>query len=118
MLHGDIAQKCESGGLFDVSDVSLDQRRFEDKEIVYTGPIYGYSMRQAGGVSGEREDSVFQEFGLSSDQFRQLKAKGTRRAGVIYPEALEIDESDGGVRVSFSLASGCYATTVMREFME
>ena len=45
VLLGDIMQKRESGGLFDVRDVGAEQLRFEARETVVTGPMFGPKMR-------------------------------------------------------------------------
>jgi tRNA pseudouridine13 synthase len=47
VLLGDILQKRETGGMFECSDVTEDQRRLEAGELVITGPMFGSKMRGA-----------------------------------------------------------------------
>ncbi len=120
VLLGDIMQKCESGGLFDVRDVAVEQPRFEARETVLTGPMFGPKMKPAQHEPAVREQRVLATAGLTLDAFRRFGqlAEGTRRPLLIWPEDLQVRATDDGLLFEFSLPSGAYATVVLREFMK
>lgn len=120
VLLGDIMQKCESGGIFDVRDVAAEQPRFDTRETVLTGPMFGPKMRAAQHEPAVREQRVLAASGVTMDGFRRFGqlAEGTRRPLLIWPEDLHVRETDDGLLFEFSLPSGAYATVVLREFMK
>ena len=116
ILPGDIAKKTDTGGMFLVEDVQEAAQRFANREIVYTGPIFGHKMKRAAKAAGAAEDRVLEQFGLSLPAFKPLRAGGSRRAARLYLDDLTIEPVREGLRLSFTLPSGAYATTVLREF--
>ena len=120
VLLGDILQKCESGGLFDVRDVAVEQPRFEARETVLTGPMFGPKMKPAQHEPAVREQRILAAAGLTLDAFRRFGqlAEGTRRPLLIWPEDLQVLATADGLLFEFSLPSGAYATVVLREFMK
>ncbi len=118
VLEGDIAKKRETGGLFLVEDVDLDQDRFLNREIVYTGPIFGAKMKMPAGEPAKTEQSILDDEKISLEMFKRVRADGSRRAGKIYLDELKVYSVKNGMRFVFSLPKGSYATVVMREFMK
>jgi tRNA pseudouridine13 synthase len=116
LLSGDIAKKTDTGGMFPVEDPQVEAPRFSAGEIVYTGPIYGFKMRAATGEAGKREAALLDRFDLVPEDFRRFRARGSRREAIITPTDLQISECEAGLRLSFTLPSGAYATTILREF--
>jgi tRNA pseudouridine13 synthase len=116
LLAGDVAKKTDTGGMFTVEDPVAENERFTAGRIVYTGPIYGFKMRAANQVAGEKEAALLDRFGLTLDSFRPFRAPGSRREAVLTPSELTIVEVGEGLQFSFTLPSGAYATTVLREF--
>src|SRR5665648_898078 len=94
-----------------------------------TAPILGYESEYSGGRMGEIEKRIVEESGIELSAFRmeafpEISSKGLRREilTVVVP-AFEVSEDElheGKVKVtaSFSLPKGCYATTVLREYMK
>ncbi|NNG01751.1 MAG: tRNA pseudouridine(13) synthase TruD [Desulfobacteraceae bacterium] len=118
MLPGDVAKKTDTGGLFTVSDVEEARSRLHQGAIVYTGPIFGYKMMSAGETAGGIETGLLASFGMTPLDFKPLRAKGTRRPAILHIPDLAIETVGQGLRFSFTLPSGAYATTVLREFMK
>jgi tRNA pseudouridine13 synthase len=115
ILKGDIAKKHDTGGLFTVENPDDEQRRYVEKEISFTAPIYGYKMMQPLFESKKLEEEILNDFNLTKSDFREKKVKGTRRLGRIIPEiTVNIEQED--VELEFSLPKGAFATTVVREF--
>ena len=116
LLSGDIVKKTDTGGMFAVEDLAIEDLRFTAGEIVYTGPIYGFKMKPAMGAAGEKEAALFRRFGLTPEDFKQYRSPGSRREAILSLTDLTLAEVDDGLRLTFTLPSGAYATTVLREF--
>jgi tRNA pseudouridine13 synthase len=116
VLAGDIVKKTDTGGMFTVEDPAIENRRFTAGEIVYTGPIYGFKMKPAMDAAGEKEAALSKQFGLTPEDFRPFRSPGSRREAILNPADLRLAEVDEGLRLTFTLPSGAYATTVLREF--
>lgn len=120
LLLGDVAKKYDTGGIFDVEDLSAEEPRYQAKEISFTAPIFGPKMRQANDAAGELEASILAGTDVTIDDFAKVKVEGTRRLGRLLLPDLEIvpvaDEES--VDIAFSLPKGAFATTVLREIMK
>jgi tRNA pseudouridine13 synthase len=117
IIVGDLVQKCDTGGLFTVEDADEVQIRFNQHAVVYTGPVFGYKMMPTVSRAAECEIEVLKAFDLEPQAFKPLCAAGTRRAALLFLDDLQISSQDNGLLFGFTLTSGAYATTVMREFM-
>jgi tRNA pseudouridine13 synthase len=120
ILQGDVMAKLPHGGLFVAEDLTREQERFDGREIVSTGPIFGRKMFAAAAAAAEREAEVLADFELtlaSFEGFGTLLA-GTRRHNLVYVTDLSAAMSDEGLRLTFTLPAGCYATVLLREVMK
>ncbi len=120
VLNGDVMKVSESGGVFITEDVEAEQQRFNQREIVTSGPIFGPKMKQATHDASERDEFILEFSGLTPELFSQYKklTSGTRRAYLVWPEEIQVQEEKEGIRFCFELPSGVYATSLMREFMK
>ena len=118
LLTGDIAKKSDTGGLFEVEEAERESPRFERAEITYTGPIYGYEMKWAAGEPGALEHEILESEKVTKEMMRRSHLSGTRRPGRLFLKELAIEEDPAGLRFTFILPKGAYATTVLREFMK
>jgi len=116
LLIGDVAKKHDTGGLFIVESPE-EQPRYEAGEISFTAPMVGYKMMRPRGEAAALEDEVLGASGLTDDQLRRHKAKGTRRMGRVFPQVAYAEALEG-VRLVFTLPMGSYATILLREFMK
>ncbi len=119
---GDLAYRHENGAVFRVEDEGAENPRAKAFEVSPTGPICGYKMTEASGEPGRIEQEVMASEGVRLERFRGLKGMklhGARRPLRFRPERLEIeagkDEHGAFAELRFALASGCYATMVLRE---
>jgi tRNA pseudouridine13 synthase len=117
LLSGEVAQKCDTGGLFVVQDLAEAAARFAQGAITYTGPMFGSKMMAAADAAGEYESALLSAYALTADDFRQLKAPGSRRRAILDVGDLSVQPDQQGLLFSFSLPPGAYATVVLREFM-
>jgi len=119
-IPGDLLRKEDSGGLFINEDNAAAERRMLDWEISATGPMFGASMRKPEGEAALREEAVFERSGITAEQLaaHAKLGEGTRRAARVRISEPHVEAIDGGLRLSFELPSGAYATTVLREIMK
>tara|TARA_R110002111_G_scaffold255157_1_gene321289 strand:- start:82632 stop:83705 length:1074 start_codon:yes stop_codon:yes gene_type:complete len=117
---GEVMQVCESGGIFVVEEVPREQERFDLRETVITGPIFGPKMKPPTDHVLEHEQKILGEFWLEMSHFSRFKklTPGARRPFLIWPEQLKIEETEAGILFQFTLPSGVYATMLLREFMK
>lgn len=120
VLPGDVMMKWPFGGLFVVADVAAEQARFDARETVPGGPMFGSRTFPAAGVAAEREAEVLRDFGLTPAIFSGFGklVSGTRRHTLIYLDDLGAEWEPDGLRLRFSLPSGSYATVLLREIMK
>jgi tRNA pseudouridine13 synthase len=120
VVAGDVMQVTVSGGPFVALDPAIEQPRFEAHETVISGPIFGPKMKQPAGEIALREARLLADAGIPREAFDRFSnlTPGTRRPYLIWPEGLEISAEPEGIRLAFTLPSGCYATIVLREFQK
>lgn len=120
VLSGDVMMKWPFGGIFNAEDVPTEQARFDRRETVTAGPMFGKKTFAAKGVPAEREAAALRENGLTELSFDRPGKwmSGTRRHNLVYLEDLAAVPEDSGLRLSFSLPSGSYATVLLREVMK
>ena len=117
---GDVMAKWPTGGLFVAEDVPVEQGRFDARETVTAGPMFGKHTFAAAGVAAEREATILADHKLSArsfDGFGKLMG-GTRRHNQVYLDDLTAEWEAAGLRLRFTLPSGCYATVLLREVMK
>jgi tRNA pseudouridine13 synthase len=119
VLAGDVMAKWPFGGMFVAQDVPVEQARLEAREIIPAGPMFGKKMFAAAGEAAERERAVLRDSGLSVEAFRGFGKllSGTRRYTFAYMDDLIAIVEPEGVRLTFTLPSGSYATVLLRELM-
>jgi tRNA pseudouridine13 synthase len=120
VLAGDVMAKWPAGGLFVAKDVPAEQARFDAKEIVTAGPMFGKKTYPAEGGAAEREAAVLRDNGLSPGSFAGFGklVLGTRRHNLVYLDDLAATWEPDGLRLSFTLPAGSYATVLLREVMK
>jgi tRNA pseudouridine13 synthase len=120
VLPGDVMGKWPAGGLFVAEDLPTEQQRFNSRETVMCGPMFGKHTFAAAGLAAQREAAVLADHNLnptSFDGFGKLMG-GTRRHNLVYLDDLSAVWEQSGLRLKFTLPSGCYATVLLREVMK
>jgi tRNA pseudouridine13 synthase len=120
VLQGDVMAKWPLGGLFVAKDVPAEQARFDAKETVTAGPMFGKKTFPAESVAAEREAAVLSDSKLSVASFGGFGKlmMGTRRHNLVYLDDLTSAWEPGGLRLSFTLPAGSYATVLLAEVMK
>jgi tRNA pseudouridine13 synthase len=120
VLPGDVMSKWPFGGLFVAAEFPREQERFDARETVTTGPIFGRKTFPAAAEAAGREAGVLAEFGLTTAAFAPFGklVQGTRRHNLVYVEDLAATADGEGLWLSFTLPAGSYATVLLREVMK
>jgi tRNA pseudouridine13 synthase len=120
VLPGEVMMKWPFGGIFVAEDVEREQARFDGRETVTAGPMFGRKMFATAGEAAAREAAVLHDAGLTPEAFRGFGKllSGTRRHNLIYLNDLAAAREAEGVRLSFTLPAGSYATVMLREVMK
>jgi tRNA pseudouridine13 synthase len=117
VLPGDVMAKWPFGGMFVARDVPVEQARFDARETVTSGPIFGRKTFPAMDDAATREEAVLHDAGLSLSVFQGFGklVQGTRRHNLIYLDDLEAQSRPDGIHLAFTLPAGSYATVLLRE---
>jgi tRNA pseudouridine13 synthase len=120
VLAGDVMAKWPAGGMFVASDVAAEQARFDARETVHAGPMFGRKTFAAEGLAAEREAMVLRDSGLTLDSFSGFGKllMGTRRHNLVYIDNMAAEPEAEGLRLTFALPAGSYATVLLREVMK
>ena len=108
-----------------VSQDNLEKavRNAREGKAFVSGLLYGTDSVFADGRMGEIERRVIASENISRLDFqivglREASSKGTRRELLAPFKDLLIEPGKGEARFKFTLNKGCYATTLLREFMK
>jgi tRNA pseudouridine13 synthase len=120
VLAGDVMAKWPFGGLFTAEDVAVEQARFDRRETVTAGPLFGRKTFPAHHEAAAREATILADADLGQNSFRRFGKllQGTRRHNLLYPGDLAAQVESAGVRLTFTLPAGSYATVLLRELMK
>ena len=120
VLAGDVISKRPLGGLFLATDLAAEQARFERRETVHTGPMFGRKMYAAAHQAAAREAAALAAAGLTLDAFFGFGKllQGTRRHNLVYPDDLAANPVADGIQLICTLPAGSYATVLLRELMK
>ena len=120
VIPGDVLMKWPGGGIFVAEDVPAEQTRFDNRETVTGGPMYGAHMYPSRGLAAEREAAVLRDNDLTIDAFSGFGKlmSGTRRHNLVYIDDLTAEWEPAGLRLAFTLPAGCYATVLLKEVMK
>lgn len=125
LLPGDLLRKRETGGLFYVTELEVEQARFERGETELTGPIHGAKTRRPpeGTASAALEEEVLQRAGLGIAQLKVhgKRLPGSRRVVQLALDRIEVAAAPAvgdlgeGLLLRFTLPPGSFATQLTRE---
>ncbi len=120
VLLGDVLAKWPAGGMFTSTEPAVDQPRLEAREIVPAGPMFGKKTFAAADVVAEREAAALAEHGLTTQSFQGFGQllDGTRRHYFVYVDDLACETEENGLRMTFALPAGSYATVLLAEVMK
>ncbi len=126
VMEGDVILKTDAYGIPIQEYVKVNQfniekikKRISERKAYISTLLFGFQSSFSGGIQGKIEKEVIETEDISHEDFkireiRGLSSKGRRRA-ILAPI---LEYSRNGCVFSFMLLKGCYATSLMREFMK
>jgi tRNA pseudouridine13 synthase len=98
-------------------------RKVREGKAFVSGLLFGSETNFASGRPGELERAIVEEAGLEPQDFLvpdlpEVSSKGTRRELIVRPGERAISLEVDAAVFRFSLQRGCYATSLMREYMK
>jgi tRNA pseudouridine13 synthase len=120
VLEGDVMAKWPAGGMFVATDIVAEQARFDARETVSAGPIFGRKTFPAAQEAARREAELLAELGLGAQSFAGFGklVQGTRRHNLVYVDALAAAQDSTTICLTFTLPAGSYATILLHEVMK
>jgi tRNA pseudouridine13 synthase len=121
LISGEVVRLEGTGSMFRVEDVAKEQPRLAARDLHLTGPMVGPKMRPAAERALELELGLLRELGLDEPALGTLGrlAPGARRDLFAPLADLSLepvsDRAEPGLRLSFTLPAGGYATEVLRQ---
>jgi tRNA pseudouridine13 synthase len=109
--------------LVSVDNLEKATRNAKEGKAFVSGLLYGTESVFADGRMGEIERKIVEAEEISKLDFqivglREASSKGSRREILSSYKDLAIIVGEGEATFHFTLTKGCYATTLMREFMK
>jgi tRNA pseudouridine13 synthase len=109
--------------LVSVDNLEKATRNAKEGKAFVSGLLYGTESVFADGRMGEIERKIIEAEEISKLDFqivglREASSKGSRREILSSYKDLAINVGEGEATFQFTLTKGCYATTLMREFMK
>jgi tRNA pseudouridine13 synthase len=116
IIPGDLLQGINQQRPFPYSPDKDHDKEFLNKEISFTGPIFGSKVSKPLEEALLIEESILTSEGVNLDTFKEMKLPGSRRLAHIFLKSLEIEENENNLTFEFTLSKGSYATSLLREF--
>lgn len=121
LLPGDLAFLHRNGAVFPVQDPAVEAPRVSSVEVSPSGPLPGPEMPLPEGEPAAIEAAALAALEIGVDAFRDLPfrlGRGERRPLRVPVSGVAAEAVPEGLRLSFALPSGAYATSVLRELLE
>jgi len=117
-LLGDVFMLNGSHSIFVADEIdSSIMKRIQEHDIHPTGPLYGTGESMSQGRVRELEDTILSRYPVWCELLEKFSLKQERRALRLPVESLQGNWADENLLLKFSLPSGCYATSVLRELI-
>ncbi|MBT3144438.1 tRNA pseudouridine(13) synthase TruD [Neptunomonas phycophila] len=116
-MQGDVMMLNGSRSFFVAEELDQSlQTRFESRDILLSGPLWGRGRPLSEAQAGEWEARVIEPWHEITERLEHLGLNQERRSLVLYAEGFKAEkEAPGQWVVHFSLPAGSFATTVLRE---
>ena len=130
-LIGDVILPADRNGIPDhdihirVTEENIDlvERQMAERKAFVSGMLFGSESEFAEGEAGAIEKEIVETEDISREDFivpaiPECSSKGSRRELLGRFKDLSIRVDGNSLVLSFSLDKGCYATSLLREFMK
>lgn len=117
VLLGDYLQLAGSNSFFEVKaeDLMQSQQRLDENDVLLTAPLIGENSLQQNG--NECEKAIVAQHKNLINLMKKERMNAARRAILCKPQDLRWQFEPEGLRLTFFLNSGSYATGLVRELI-
>ena len=117
VLLGDYLQLAGSNSFFEVKaeDLMQSQQRLDENDVLLTAPLIGENSLEQNG--NEREKAIVAQHENLISLMKKERMNTARRAMLCKPQDLRWQFEPEGLRLTFFLNSGSYATGLVRELI-
>ena len=117
VLLGDYLQLAGSNSFFEVKaeDLVQSQQRLDENDVLLTAPLIGENSLEQNG--NEREKAIVAQHENLISLMKKERLNAARRAMLCKPQDLHWQFEAEGLRLTFFLNSGSYATGLVRELI-
>ena len=117
VLLGDYLQLAGSNSFFEVKaeDLVQSQQRLDENDVLLTAPLIGENSLEQNG--NEREKAIVAQHENLISLMKKERMNTARRAMLCKPQDLRWQFEPEGLRITFFLNSGSYATGLVRELI-
>lgn len=117
VLLGDYLQLAGSNSFFEVKaeDLMQSQQRLDENDVLLTAPLIGENSLQQNG--NECEEAIVAQHKNLINLMKKERMNAARRAMLCKPQDLRWQFEPEGLRLTFFLNSGSYATGLVRELI-
>ena len=117
ILSGDYLQLAGSNSFFEVKEEDLvqSQQRLDENDVLLTAPLIGENSLEQNG--NEREKAIVAQHENLISLMKKERMNAARRAMLCKPQDLRWQFEPEGLRLTFFLNSGSYATGLVRELI-
>lgn len=117
VLLGDYLQLAGSNSFFEVKaeDLMQSQQRLDENDVLLTAPLIGENSLEQNG--NESEEAIVAQHENLINLMKKERMNAARRAMLCKPQDLRWQFEPEGLRLTFFLNSGSYATGLVRELI-
>ncbi|BDX05552.1 tRNA pseudouridine(13) synthase TruD [Planctobacterium marinum] len=116
--NGDVFSLAGSNSFFVAETIDSEiLTRLAGADIHLSAPLWGAGKPASLGVPGELENSLAERFPEICNTLAALGLKQERRKLLLYPKDFSYQLHEQQLLLNFSLPSGCFATSVIRELL-
>lgn len=118
-VKGDCMMLAGSQSFFNTVELSSQENtRLREGDLHICGWLPGKQQSDASSEALNKEQASLKHYSAWLDGLTRLNLDSARRAYRCIPKNLNVEQQDDSVKFSFSLAKGCFATSVVREFVD
>jgi tRNA pseudouridine13 synthase len=118
-MPGDVMQLAGSNSFFCAQNLDNDtNERLQQRDIYLSAPMWGKGQLASQSDALKFEQDLAQQHITITQTLEDLGLKQERRAINLFPNELEWSWLDDTLNLSFSLPSGTFATSVLRELID
>lgn len=119
VVTGDCLMLAGTQSFFNAVDrSSRENTRLQEGDLHICGWLPGKQDSDAKGEALNKEQASLKNYSDWLDGLTQLNLDSARRAYRCIPKNLNVEQQDNDLKFNFSLAKGCFATSVIREFVD